>query len=144
MSDLQDDLFAAPIIPQPRREYKQPGGVVAEHNRIDRQRRVAAKAKRLGPPTGRQSTSDRFRRFHNENPHVYVALIEIAREARRRGLDQWSIAGAFEVARFERKFGTTDRQFKMPNDFKPHYARLIMQECPDLDGFFETRELRTL
>lgn len=53
----------------------------------------------------------------------------------------WSIAGAFEVARWELRFSTTDKSFKLRNDFKPHYARLIMEEVKELDGFFKTKEL---
>lgn len=67
--------------------------------------------------------------------------MSICLEARRRGFDVWSIAGAFEVARWELRFSTTDKSFKLRNDFKPHYARLIMEEVKELDGFFKTKEL---
>ena len=30
--------------------------------------------------------------------------------------------------------------FKLNNNFTAHYARLLMAQEPDLEGFFETRE----
>ena len=33
-------------------------------------------------------------------------------------------------------------EWKINNNFAPHYARLIMEQEPDLKGFFEVRELR--
>lgn len=93
---------------------------------------------------GEGTTKERFEQFHEDNPHVYAILVNISREGKRRGISRWSIAGAFEVARYERKFSTSDETFKIRNDFKPHYARLIMAKEPDLDGFFETREMTAL
>jgi hypothetical protein len=84
---------------------------------------------------------EQFEDFHRDNPHVYDVLVKIARGAKERGIDQWSIAGAFEVARWEARFGTTDRHFKIRNDFKPHYARLIMEQEKDLNGIFVVRRL---
>jgi hypothetical protein len=111
----------------------------------DRARQLQRRRKRLSPPCGEgQTIKERFQQFHAENPHVYKVLVEIVREAKRRGIDKWSIKGAFEVARYERKFSTTDDQFKLRNDFTPHYARLIMEQEPDLDSIFATKELTAL
>jgi len=111
----------------------------------DRDRQLKRRKKKLGVSVGGDGTvKERFEQFHADNPHVYDVLVSISREGRRRGLEQWSIAGAFEVARYERRFSTTDESFKIRNDFKPHYARLIMEREPDLDGFFATRELTAL
>jgi len=33
--------------------------------------------------------------------------------------------------------------WKLNNNYTSRYARLVMDECPDLDGFFNTRELQS-
>lgn len=120
---------------------------VTAHSAVlrDRARQLQRRRQRLSPPCGEGATiKERFEQFHHENPHVYAVLVNIAREGKRRGIEQWSIAGTFEVARYERKFATTNDKFKLRNDFKPHYARLIMENESDLRGMFTTRELTAL
>jgi hypothetical protein len=49
----------------------------------------------------------------------------------------------WEGLRFMRALTTTADDFKLNNDFTSRYARLLMQSEPELDGFFEVRELRS-
>lgn len=92
----------------------------------------------------RGTIRDRFRAFDRANPEVYRELVKLARTLKRRGYDRYSIKGLFEVVRFNRNVQTNgDGGFKINNDFSALYARKIMRECPDLDGFFETRERRS-
>ena len=119
--------------------------VVQDAVHRDRARQLSRRKKRLGVFVGGGGTNrERFEQFHSDNPHVYDVRVSISREGRRRGMSQWSIAGAFEVARYERRFSTTDESFKIRNDFKPHYARLIMEREGDLKGFFIIKELTAL
>jgi hypothetical protein len=37
----------------------------------------------------------------------------------------------------------TDEEYKLSNDYRSRYARLIMEENEDLRGFFRTRALQT-
>ena len=84
------------------------------------------------------STETRFQRFHEENPHVYLELVKLCRSALAHGQRRWSIKGAFEVLRWS-QLETTGEEWKLNNNYHAMYARLIMDNEPYLDGFFETR-----
>lgn len=43
----------------------------------------------------------RFYAFHAENPHVYRRIVQLARKAKMRGLDHYSMDGIFHVMRWE-------------------------------------------
>jgi len=46
------------------------------------------------------------------------------------------------VLRWERAMKTTDQtEWKLNNNYTSRYARLIMEQEPDLEGFFVTRGL---
>lgn len=85
----------------------------------------------------------RFSEFHRENPDVYRELVKLARKLRDRGHAHYGIGALFEVVRFHRALETTDAVYKLNNNHRSRYARLIMEQEPDLRGFFETRELKT-
>ena len=80
-----------------------------------------------------------FEKFHRENPHVYRWLREIALRLRRKGRDHYSARTLVHAFRFHTAMGTTDETFKINNNVSPYYARLLMEQEPELDGFFETR-----
>lgn len=122
-----------------------PGGIVSEAARMNEQKQVEKKRKRLGPKVDAdQSIQARFRRFHEANPEVYEALVRMARRIKASGQSSYSISGIYEVARFDRFISTTGKPFKLSNDFRSRYARLIMETEEDLAGFFALRELRSL
>ena len=81
-----------------------------------------------------------FRKFHEENPHVYRLLRSRALEMRRKGRERYGIAGIFEVVRWHINIETTGEEFKLNNNHKAYYARLLMKLEPELEGFFNTRE----
>jgi hypothetical protein len=84
-----------------------------------------------------------FQEYHKKYPEVYVELVRFARQVKNRGFKKYSINACFERVRWyfdiER---TTGEAFKINNNFRSRYVRLIMENEPDLDGFFETRELK--
>ncbi len=88
-----------------------------------------------------KTVQQKFFEFHEANPHVYNLLVRFAREVKARGKNRTSIALLFNRARWEVQFSTTDPEFKIRNDFMPHYARMIMACNDDLDGLFETRRI---
>lgn len=89
------------------------------------------------------SKASRFATFHHANPHVYDLFVALCREWRASGHSAWSISGVFEVARWRHHFETEgEKPFKLANDLKPYYARMIIQE-PDLTDIFTTRRLRS-
>lgn len=95
-----------------------------------------------------RTLDERFADFHSHNPHVYDALVELAREARRiNRTAKLGIGMLFEVLRWqtflETKGETPRDGYKLNNVFRSRYARLIMERNPDLRGVFDTRELRS-
>jgi hypothetical protein len=86
----------------------------------------------------------RFTEFHHANPHVYDAIVRLARQRKAAGWATGSIAQIFEVLRWESDLVTvSDDGLKLNNDFRAPYARLVMANEPDLAGFFHTRAQRT-
>lgn len=82
-----------------------------------------------------------FARFHADNPHVYEGLRKLALQVRRVGRDHYDIGALFEVLRFEHAIETTSGDgLKLNNNYRALYARLLMDQEPELDGFFQLRE----
>lgn len=134
----QGDLFDQPQIPAGAK-------AVLDGEQRARARDLRRKKKRLGPTGLPPTIQDRFEEFHRENPHVLAELVAIALEAKRSGQYEggWSISGAYEVARY-RSLQTTGKPFKLSNDFRSRYSRKIMDEIPELEGFFRLREITTV
>jgi hypothetical protein len=86
------------------------------------------------------TTGEQFDRYCRENPHVLSVLTGLARQWRaahpgkRVGID-----AIFGAARWSVMMTTSDTEYKLRNDFKPFYARLIMHRHADLAGVFELR-----
>jgi hypothetical protein len=80
------------------------------------------------------------REFHLRNPHVMAAIIDVALRVRAAGRRHWSINAAFEVVRYNASVTTDGRTYKLNNNHRAYYARWIMRDVPDLEGFFETRD----
>lgn len=96
------------------------------------------------PPRDRQLEVE-FQRFHHDNPWVYDELVKLARQARQRGLQKIGIGLLWEVMRWNRMMRTDvpEGEFKLNNNHRSRYARAVMDNNPDLDGIFDTRELRS-
>jgi hypothetical protein len=87
---------------------------------------------------------ERFEAFHAANPDVYAELVRLARRAKARGHRRMGIELCFGALRWSRLMETTgERGFKLNDHFTSRYSRLIQEREPDLDGFFETRALRS-
>ena len=84
----------------------------------------------------------RFVRFHQDNPKVYDALVDMAREWKQAGNDKCSMKMLFEILRWQYGIQTsTDEPFALNNDFTSRYARLIAANEPDLSDLFYFRNL---
>lgn len=93
------------------------------------------------------SIAQRFLEFHILNPHVYRNLVVLAREVRAQDpFAQIGICTLYEVTRWKYRLETTvgEDQYKLNNDFRSRYARLIMAQEPDLKGIFEIRKLKNI
>jgi len=92
-----------------------------------------------------QTISERFATFHADYPQVYRMIIGFARQAQRRGFKHYGINAIINRARWEvaMTWGPDSEQgFKLNDHFAPLYSRLVMENEPDLDGFFFTRRRR--
>jgi hypothetical protein len=91
----------------------------------------------------------RFEAFHAANPWVYSHLVRLANQfcdaQRSRGrAPKMGIALLVERLRWDYTVYTvTDDPFKICNDYRSRYARLIMEQEPSLRGVFVTRNLKT-
>jgi len=94
----------------------------------------------VGPPDGK-TIEEAFLDFHKRNPHVYDELVRLARRAQRRGVSRFGIGAMFEVLRWRYALRTQGDEFKLNNNHRSYYSRLIQHNEPDLEGFFQTRKL---
>ncbi len=85
----------------------------------------------------------KFQEYHEANPHVYSGLKELALRLRKRGRQHYGIGALFEVLRYERALTTVGDEFKLNNNYRALYARLLMEDEPELNGFFATRVRRS-
>lgn len=82
-----------------------------------------------------------FLAFHEANPEVYATLARLAREAVAAGRTRIGMKMLWEVLRWEMFIKTTDgdSEFKLCNNYHALYARVLMDQEPDLVGLFEIR-----
>ena len=89
------------------------------------------------------SIEDQFQAYRARHPEVYSALVYFARQAQAHGA-KVGIKALFERVRWEMRIGKkSEDDYLLNNNYSSHYARLIMQQEPDLAGIFETRRMRT-
>ena len=91
----------------------------------------------------KQTIQERFEEFHKAHPEVYAYLLALCIELRGKGFKRYGIRSLWERVRWhfqvEKELGA---DFKLNDHFHSRYARKIVQNHPELDGFFELRELR--
>jgi hypothetical protein len=94
----------------------------------------------------RKPLAVRFQEFHAEHPEVYEALVRLARQGHDAGARRLGIAQLFEVLRWEwvlSALPASNEAWKLNNDYKSRYSRLIMQNEEWAAGLFEIRRLHT-
>ena len=83
-----------------------------------------------------------FARYHEKNPSVDRKLVVLAAKLCARGHRRLGIGMLFEVLRWEHRMATVGGDgFKLNNNYRSRYARMIMRTEPALDGMFELRVL---
>ena len=80
-----------------------------------------------------------FMEFHADNPQVYSELRRLSLELLGKSRQHYGIGGLFEVLRWQHAMSTSDTEFKLNNNHRAFYARLLMHNEPTLKGFFELR-----
>lgn len=88
---------------------------------------------------------ERFQAFHRAHPEVYRAFERLALDLHRRGYRRWGAGAIFEIMRYQSAVSGAgpDEVWKLNNNYRSRYARLLMAEHPEMAGFLETRELRS-
>lgn len=99
------------------------------------------------PPRKRKTAAQRraerdraFIEFDAENPEIFERLKTMALRLKERGFQHYGLRCLWEALRYDLSIETTGKQYKLCDHLPPYFARKIMAEVPELDGFFETRE----
>lgn len=83
-------------------------------------------------------------RFHEENPHIYEDIKSRALFLRGIGIRRYSIDAIFHAMRWDWLVQTKSTDgYKLNDHFTQWYARKLMNEVPELEGFFSIRRLRS-
>lgn len=85
------------------------------------------------------ASQSRFDEYHAANPQVYALLRRFALEAKRSGRERLGIKALFERVRWYTDVEAKADSFKVNNNYTAFYARLLMEQEPELKDFFETR-----
>ena len=100
--------------------------------------------KHIEPPAYRPGLTikQRFEIFDNANPQVAEWLLNRELYLRRIGVRRYGMKALFEVLRYDYTVKTKGNHFKVNNNFTAYYARKLMEENAELDGFFNIRVIR--
>ncbi len=82
----------------------------------------------------------KFEEFHKEHPWVYEKLKLLAFELRNAGVKHYGIGGLFEILRYQASLTSKDEEgFKLNNNYRALYARMLAKNEPALRDFFSFR-----
>lgn len=97
----------------------------------------------MAPGPIRITIQEKYEAFNRAHPEVKTYLVALAFEVLRKGYAHYGISPLWERMRWhfymEKDLG---EDFKLNNNHRSRYARTIMAENPDLEGFFQLRELQ--
>jgi hypothetical protein len=81
-----------------------------------------------------------FWAYHEANPHIFPLIVRFARQVREAGRSRYSVVAIFERIRWHLTVETKGDDFKLNNNYRSCYSRLLALEHPEFEGFFETRQ----
>mgnify|MGYP003629599682 CR=1 FL=1 len=82
-----------------------------------------------------------FEKYHKANPHVFKHFKHFANQAKTTGMKQFSANAIFERMRWYLNIETFGEPFKLSNNYRAYYARKLMVDCPEFEGFFKIKQL---
>jgi hypothetical protein len=82
-----------------------------------------------------------FWNFHKCNPTILALYRQYALTAKRKKRGKYSIAVITEVIRWHVDIESSGWEFKLNNNLKAYYARLLMHYEPELENFFYVRDV---
>ncbi|GAA3371164.1 hypothetical protein GCM10020367_20720 [Streptomyces sannanensis] len=89
-----------------------------------------------------QSIQAQFEAFHHLNPWVLRHLESLTRDAIAKGFTRIGIGMLFELLRYRYGEATRGDEFRLNNNYRSRYVRLIVDRHPEWSGLFELRALR--
>ncbi|MFH8771993.1 hypothetical protein [Streptomyces sp. NPDC017958] len=118
-----------------------PGGLVGIHQQqlpgLDDIQRVQQPDIHPG-----QSIQQRFEAFHDLNPWVLRHLEALTTDCVAKGFRRVGIGMLFELLRWRYGEATQGDAFRLNNNFRSRYVRLLIDRHPEWARLFETRALR--
>ena len=89
-----------------------------------------------------ETIKESFLRFDESNPDVYEMFKKYAFYLFGRGIKKTSGYMIVERVRWEVHVKTVGNDYKINNNFRPHYVRKFIAEFPEYADRFEIRKLR--
>lgn len=83
-----------------------------------------------------------FMRFHKDHPEVYDSFVQLANEAKEKGFKSIGAHLLIQRIRWESHIARKQNTYKICNNHFPYYARLLILDHPEFEGFFELRKLK--
>jgi hypothetical protein len=80
--------------------------------------------------------------FDRNNPQVYIALERAALDLLKEGARRVGVSRITEELRYDPQLRTSGAPFKLNNDFRALYARLLLHRHPELVGVIDIRRRR--
>lgn len=87
------------------------------------------------------SLAEQFEAFDRSHPDVYALFTQFASELREAGRESYGAKSIMERIRWHYATSSRGETFKINNNYTSRYARKLIHERPEFDGFFETRRL---
>ncbi len=91
-----------------------------------------------------KTLDEKFFQYHNDNPHVLKLFLNYARQVKDVGFQHYGFHTIMHRVRWHLNVETKDSEgYKMNNNYSSRYARLLVKENPEFEGFFRNRKLTT-
>ena len=81
----------------------------------------------------------KFEDFHTKNPHVYELVKHFTKQVINAGHKHYGIQTILERIRWHTMVENSGDPFKVNNNHGRYYARKFMEDHPEHEGFFRTR-----
>lgn len=91
----------------------------------------------------RRAIQDQFESFDKANPRVWELFVRFAEQAKAAGQKRYSSDAILHRIRWHINIETHGDDFKINNNFSSRYARKLVAERPEFEGFFSLRELKS-
>ena len=85
---------------------------------------------------------EEFEAYHTLHPEVYARLNKSVDILRQRGFEHYGMSALCEAVRWHFAMEWGENDYKINNNFKSRYVRLMLKDRPELVDFFHVRELR--